>query len=97
LKYENQIANIEKQKETRDMLGRFSKRAANFTHKKVNANSKYENEYNLKHIIIARLIPRERATLKVQHWYALWYSNPKTRLFGSLAIFGEIHITVCWY
>jgi hypothetical protein len=65
--------------------------------KRLSANSKYENEYNLKHIIIARLIPGEKATLNVQHWYALWYSNPKTRLVGSLAIFGEIHIRVCWY
>ncbi len=35
MKYENQIADHEKQKETRDMLRRFSKRAANFTHEKV--------------------------------------------------------------
>jgi len=82
---------------TRDMLGRFSKRAASFTRERLSTNSKYENEYNLKHIIIARLIPGEKATLNVQHWYALWYSNPKTRLVGSLAIFGEIHIRVCWY
>jgi hypothetical protein len=33
--------------------------------KRLSTNSKYENEYNLKHIIIARLIPGEKATLNV--------------------------------
>jgi hypothetical protein len=36
------------------------------------------------------------ATLNMQHWYALWYSNPKTRLVESLAVFGEICIWGCW-
>jgi hypothetical protein len=40
LKYEKQIADIEKQKETRDMLGRFRKRAANFSHEKVRCKFK---------------------------------------------------------
>jgi hypothetical protein len=31
--------------------------------KRLSPNSKYENEYNLKHIVIARLIPGEKATL----------------------------------
>jgi hypothetical protein len=35
LKCENQIADIEKQKETRDMLGSFSKGAASFTCEKI--------------------------------------------------------------
>jgi hypothetical protein len=42
------------------------------------------------------LIPREMATLNMQHWYAFWYSNPKTRLVESLAVFGEICIWGCW-
>jgi len=50
----------------------------------------------LKHIIIPRLIPGETATLKVQHWYALWYSNPKIRLVGSVLVFDKICIGV-WY
>jgi hypothetical protein len=41
LKYEDQVAAIEKHKETREMIDwRFSKRAANITHEKIKCKFK---------------------------------------------------------
>jgi hypothetical protein len=86
---------LENMKQQETCSRRFSKGAANITHEKLKCNLKIRKWVQLEPIIITRLIPREMATLNVQHWYAPWYSNPKTRLVESLAVFGEICIWGC--
>ncbi len=93
MKCENQIADIEKQKETRDMLGRFSKRAVSFTPEKIKYKFEIPKWVQLEAHNHSKIDSRGEGNPK----RALWYSNPKTRLVGSLGIFGEIHIRVCWY
>ncbi len=87
---------LENMKQQETCLRRFSKGQANITHVKVECKLKIRKWVQLEPIIITRLIPREMATLNMQHWYAFWYSNPKTRLVESLAVFGEICIWGCW-
>jgi hypothetical protein len=60
--------------------------------KRLSANSKLKNGYNSQTHNHTKIDTRGNSTLKVQHWYALWYSNPKIRLVRSLIVFDKICI-----
>jgi len=58
-------------KQQKTWLRRLSKGHANIIHEKVECKLKIRKWVQLEPIIITRLIPREMATLNMQHWYAL--------------------------